>query len=472
MNCDEISEKIELYVLGGLSASEHAEIEAHLADCPRCQAVNAEYRQLVADLQRANEIEPPRLELQRNILRSVEQEIRQSAPNAAGPRSLRLARLAVPAAACLLAGLVYWQFWLQRDTISTPDLPGSTSPAESSLPSYSIPAEARAVPTSPADNMVVRGHYVYLLLDDGVQANVAAIDSLTGQEKWRSDVETLGYLIADQMGLYCLAPGRKGGLDLVGMDWVDGSTKWRFPQPDYNLLHGVCPPAVLPGGRICWTTNTDIHVLGSSDGQTLWTGAASDENLLSVATVEGTRLYVAGIAGLYCFDIASGTQLWQAQYGFPVSRWARPLAVAQNGRICVGLRSPQGQSKLFCLDLTNQRLLWTRAVAQISHLCIAGNRLFLRSGGVQALSLADGERLWDFASTGCSPLTYTEGHIWFVDSADSGRLISLYEQTGVRISDMLGIRSCNAFVEVDGKGYVKTHDGSIHVVLLKRWQGA
>jgi len=467
MNCEEIQEKIELYVLDALPVSEHTKIETHLADCHQCQALSAEYRQLVTDLQGARQAKPPKAELERSILQSVEQEIRRLTPNAADHRALRLGRFAIPAAACLLVGLTFWQVWLQRDDASAPDRAGLARRVESSLPSYSILADARAVPTSPADNLVVRGHYVYLLLDDGLQANVAAIDSLTGKEKWRSEVDTLGYVVADQMGLYCLAPGARGGLDLVGIDVVDGASKWRYPLPGYNLLHGICTPTTLPGDRICWTTNAEIHVLGSSDGEALWTYTIPGESLLSVATVDGDHLYVAGITGVYCFDTDLGTQLWRAQYEFPVSRWARPLALAHNGRICVGLRSPQGQSKLFCMDLTDQRTLWARTVSQISHLCIADNRVFLRSQGVQALNLADGECLWDFASTGCSPLTYTEGHIWFVDSADNGRLISLYERTGARISDLIGVRSCNAFIELDGRGYVKTHDGSIHVLLLK-----
>jgi len=37
----------------------------------------------------------------------------------------------------------------------------------------------------------------------------------------------------------------------------------------------------------------------------------------------------------------------------------------------------------------------------------------------------------------------------------------------VDVWHLTGIRSCNAFVEQDGKGYLKTHDGAIHVVLLR-----
>jgi outer membrane protein assembly factor BamB len=103
----------------------------------------------------------------------------------------------------------------------------------------------------------------------------------------------------------------------------------------------------------------------------------------------------------------------------------------------------------------------------ISQLCIGGNRLFLRNQGVQALDMKNGKSLWSFESTGCSPLTYADSRIWFVDANNKGHLVALHENNGKKTLDLRGIRSCNAFIERDGKGYVKTHDGAIHVVLLK-----
>jgi outer membrane protein assembly factor BamB len=296
---------------------------------------------------------------------------------------------------------------------------------------------------------------------------VAAIDSSTGRRKWRSEIASYGYIAADDTGIYCLAAGEGGGLDLVAIDKADGKTLWRYPQEKPDPLQRVSAPTILPGKRICWITNSVIHVLSTSDGKPLWRRAISGERLLSEAVAIREGIYIAGTAGLYYFDIETGEQLWQSEYDFDVSPWVRPLLAFTDKQVCVALRVPMGQSKLVCLDLTDRNPIWTKSLPHISHLCISGDRLYIRSQDVRALDVANGDLLWSFASSGCSPVTYANGCVWFVDSTDQGQLIALDERTGGKKLDFAGIRSCNAFIEYDNKGYVKTHDGLVHVILFK-----
>jgi outer membrane protein assembly factor BamB len=466
MNCEEVKKRIELHVLGESNVAEGLEIEAHLTDCCECSAMDAEYRALVADLKQSAAVRPGDAEFERKLLLSLEHQIGKTTPHAPARRTIRLGWAAMAAAACLLVGLIVQQLWVHLGLYATSGSVESAGAIQSSIPSYSIAADARAAPASPADNIAVRGHYIYALLDDGLGANVAAIDSLTGRQKWRSDVESFGHITVDQTHLFCLAPGENGGLDLVGVDLVDGRTTWRYRGKTSEPLHGMCTPIVLPGERLCWTTDATIHMLSSTDGGLLWKRTIGGENLLSAAAAVGGDLYVAGIRGLYCLDVASGAPLWESRYDFRVSPWARPLVAASDGEICAGLRTPRGRSKLFCMSLTDGRTTWTKTIWPVSHLCMAGHRLFVRGQGVQALDATNGRSLWSFASEGCSPLTCADGRIWFVDSTDRGHLVALYEQTGRKTLDVTGIRSCNAFIAMDGKGYVKTQDGAIHVVLL------
>ena len=467
MNCEEVRNLIELYVLGELSEKEHLKIEAHLLDCSECSAVDAEYRQIVNEIRQSTGTQLTEDKLERNILLSVENELKTIVTHTPARRKVNFGWITIAAVACLFVGLILRQLWIHLDADMTSDSVQISAAVQTKIPSYSISAGAKAVPTSPADNIVVQGRYIYLLLDDDLQVNVAAIDALTGRVKWRSDVASYGHMTSDEVRLFCLAPAETGGVDLVGVDRADGSVIWRYPGRMADALRGMCTPTVLPGQRICWTTSTTIHVLRSTNGEVLWMRTIPGENLLSAATMIGDNLYVAGINGLYCLSVSSGEQRWQSKYDFKVSRWVRPLIAACNERICVGLRLPNGRSRLFCMDLTDKSAIWIKTVQRLSYLCIVGNRLYLRGQGVQALDMTSGESLWSFASTGCSPLTYAEGKIWFVDTTDKGHLVALYERTGRKTLDLTGIRSCNAFIELDGKGYVKTHDGVIHVLLLK-----
>jgi len=467
MNCEEAKRRIEFHVLDALSETERLEVETHLAGCSRCSAIEAEYQQIVSGLRKSVNTRRPDIGFERQILQSVKDEIGGTVGHTQSYCTGWFVRVAVAAAACLFVGLILQQSWPylfgRIPWISTE----SPTSIQSNIPSYSISTEARAVPASSSDNIVVRGHYVYLLIDDGLGSNVAAIDSLTGRQKWRSKTRSIGHITVSQKHVFCLAAGSAGGLDLVGIDIDDGSTVWRYPQKTSDSPYGICAPTVLPGERICWTTNTAIHVLRSSDGEVVWTRTIPGETLMSAATAVSSNIYVAGITGLYCWDIASGERLWYSKYDVKVSRWARPLMDACDDRICVGLRLPSGQSRLLCMNLSDQKTIWTETMSGVSQLCIGGSRLFVRNQGVQALDMKSGESLWSFASTGCSPLTYADHRIWFVDANNRGHLVALYEHNGKKILDLTGIRSCNAFVERDGKGYVKTHDGAIHVVLLK-----
>jgi len=208
-------------------------------------------------------------------------------------------------------------------------------------------------------------------------------------------------------------------------------------------------------------------MLRSSDGKVLWTHEIPGEGLLSTPVAVGNGLYVAGTAGLYYLDIASGEQLWRAEYDFDVSHWVRPLLAVAQGQICVALRTVTGRSRLVHINSADRKAMWTKTVPQVSHLCIAGNRLYVRSQGVKALDMDNGKLLWSFASTGCSPVTCANSLVWFVDSSEQGRLIALDEHTGRTELDLTGIHSCNAFIELGDRGYVKTHDGSVRVILFE-----
>ena len=464
MNCEEVQQQIEFYVLGDLTGMERREIEIHLKTCSRCRAIEAQYLQLMDELRQSSQTAPPNAEFERNVLRSVEREIRSVAPRA---RVSRTAAYAAGLAACLFISLAIWQLWVHREADTKPASIKSSAAPLANIHSYSIPAYAISVPTSIADDMVVREHDIYLLCQDSPRANVAALDSRTGVQKWRSEIESYGFLTADETRVCCLAPGDSGRVDLVAIDAADGRTVWRYSQEKPNILPGLCAPALSPEGRICWAVNTTIHMLRSSDGKVLWTHEIPGEGLLSTPVAVGNGLYVAGTAGLYYLDIASGEQLWRAEYDFDVSHWVRPLLAVAQGQICVALRTVTGRSRLVHINSADRKAMWTKTVPQVSHLCIAGNRLYVRSQGVKALDMDNGKLLWSFASTGCSPVTCANSLVWFVDSSEQGRLIALDEHTGRTELDLTGIHSCNAFIELGDRGYVKTHDGSVRVILFE-----
>lgn len=59
MSCPNIEELLPLYLDGGCSATERAEIERHLAGCPSCRRVRAEFESLESSLRELAATVPP-----------------------------------------------------------------------------------------------------------------------------------------------------------------------------------------------------------------------------------------------------------------------------------------------------------------------------------------------------------------------------------------------------------------------------
>lgn len=458
MNCDEVQKQIELHVLDDLT-DESSEIQAHLATCLACRTLEMEYRRLVTNLVQSVPAPGALAGLAGEVVQAVEQEIRDVTrwPTRRGTR-VKIAALA----ASLLICLGVWQFWPRTQAPIEPSLNANRQRRVS----FTIPAQAMSVPTSAADNMVVRDRNIYLLQESGVQNHLVALNTETGLQIWDSHVDCYGYLALGDTQLYCLAPHGNGGLDLVAVDVSNGRTLWRHTQNKPRIFYGLCAPVFLPGGSICWTVGNTMQVLRSKDGALLWSQDIPGEQLLSSAVADKRCLYVAGTHALYQLDIHSGARLWQTAYELAISRWVRPMLAAQNNQLCVALRTRRGQSVLMCISSTHRKTMWSQILPPISHLCAAQHRIYIRSQGILALDLASGDRLWQVAASGCSPITHAEGRVWFADASDQGDLIALDAGSGTRVSALSGLRSCNALIEFQNRAYVKTHDGDVHVIHL------
>lgn len=482
MNCAEVSQKIELFVLGGLSESEQAAIKAHLAVCPACNGTQGRYRLLVTQIKGAARPDSLRLDFVRAVRSAAKAEIRSMALHSLARRILAITG---SVAACLLSALVIWHAGIWHAASREPSFSSQVGPMVTRNPSKESLGRAssvsgapsilqawqhggaRSVPGSMADEVVVRGQNVYLLQEYGGQACVAALDIRTGKQKWLSDTRSCGYLLADDSRVYCLAPREGGQLDLVALDAANGKTLWKYPQQRLAGLRSLCRPTLLPRDRICWTTNVTVHVLSCADGERLWTHSIPDGGLLSAAAVVGNNLYVANTIGLYCLNVATGDESWRLAYGEVISSWDRPWLEVADEAIYAALSLGFGASRLLCIELTGHKIVWSKVVGHVTDLRAIGDMLYLRHQDVEALDRITGQLLWTFPATGCNPVTYAEGLAYFVDSGNQGRLVALNEHTGCKVWELAGIRSCNAFIKVDSTGFVKTHDGVVYAIIFK-----
>ena len=473
MDCVQVNRKIELFELGALTESEQAAIEEHLVSCPVCRVAHDEYRFLVTQIKGSSRSDLLKHDFSfaREVRSAVKVEIRRASYRAA---ARRLIPPVASVAACLLLAFAGWQMWVSSGykvkSALLEDRRRQSTVEASAPPSVLQAWQHKSAPSAPgsmADEIVVCGKDMYLLQMQDHQNYVAALDMRTGAQKWVSDIQSCGYLLADEYRVYCLAPSEAGKFNLVALDAADGKLLWKHKQERAVKLQSPCAPSLLPENRICWTTDRTVHVLNCADGDSIWTRSIPDGGMLSGAVAVDDELYVANALGLYCLDAQTGDESWRLACGDLKSSRARPMLAGANGEIYASMSLGLRRSRLFCMNAASRKILWSKVVACAARLDAIGDVLYVRDQNVQALDGTTGQLLWTCPAEGCNPVTYAEDLAYFVDSSDQGTLVALDRYTGVKVWEMAGIKSCDTFIKIDSTGFLKTPDGVVHAFIFK-----
>ena len=459
MNCARAREQLEWYALGGLPAPIEAEVGDHVAACPDCRAVCEDYREMIAGLRKAADWAEPRPAFQAATRSLVRAQVR-SARRRVWARRVGMALGAAAATVLLAVSIGY----LAR---GRPDRPAGPPVVQMASAEQWRVDGAMVVPTSSAGGVIVRGGRMYFACRDGARSHVAAVSATTGRPVWRAQQETLGYLAADEGGVYTLARGPGRTVDLIALDSATGHVLWRFSPGVGPGLEGPCRPVPLAQGRICWTAGHTVHVLDATTGDVVWRRSYSDEGRPSFAAALGAHVYVASPAALYCLSGESGEGVWRLDVGAGETSSSRPLLTLGGGRGFVACPTFGRSSRLVCVDLANRRVLWSRTIPRPRHLLATEDVLYLRGPKVLALDAASGTPRWTRVAPGCSPMTADDGLLHLVDATDTGRLVALDRHTGREAWEILGIRSCDAFVRAGDVGLIKTADGVVHAFALR-----
>lgn len=474
MNCAEVNQKIELFVLGGLSESEQAAINAHLTICPDCNAIETEYRLLITKIEKSSQSESPKFSFVHRIHSTVKAEIRSIALRSS---TWRIIAITGSAAACLLLAMVTRQVLKpsgnKEGSAITQNISKESLDRTSFTPGAPSILEARqyrgipSVPGSIADEVVVCRQNMYLLEENDQQTFVASIDIKTGKKRWLSDIQSCGYLTADESRVYCLSTNGAGKPELFALDAATGKVLWKHRQKYSEHQQNPCRPILLSRDRICWITNKTVHMIICVNGKSLWTHSISNGGLLSSVAAVNNELYVANSFELYCLNAKTGTELWRLKYGGAISSRSRPLLADTDGEIFVSLSPGFTSSRLICIEPERRRIRWSKTVSHVTHLYAIDDMLYIRNQNIQALDGTTGRLLWSCTATGCNPVTCTEELAYFVDSSNQGCLKALDRYTGSKVWELTGMKSCNAFIRVDGTGFLKSQDGIVYAINLK-----
>jgi len=454
--CEDIREEIELYVLGAADKMKTRLIEEHLSKCTGCRQIERQYKLTLTKLRRQNGHSGAGSELILRIQSATEIPLKRAHMR----KCLR--RLTATAAAALLLAAFVWQIWpSRRDN----NIEFSHGQADAHLiPATTVWHKANAVAAgfSNADFIVDKDTVFFLASDSGTPV-VTAVSSDSGRTKWQSDLASCGYLETDGVRLYCVAFMDKAKTDLAALDMQSGHVQWTFETTTTpNRLFQPNKPTVMNNGCVCWISENMVYVLDAINGREIWRRVFEGEGSLSRAAVVGGSMYTAGRNGIYCMEAENGRIRWHMPCRYYIWPGAKPLLIAAGpDTLFVAAGSRDGRSLIQRIDTSTQQCLWERLVPRAAHIYADSANVYVRCRDVLALDQATGKSIWSVKADGCSQITEYDNMICFVDRTREGRLVAVRRNTGQEIWQVSGLHSCNAFVRVGQRGYLKTNDNVI-----------
>jgi outer membrane protein assembly factor BamB len=375
----------------------------------------------------------------------------------------RFRLFAATAAAVFLLTAFVWQIWPSHRENNIEFSPG---PAQAHLiPATTVWHKANAIGAglSNADDFIVEKDMVFFLAEDSGTPVVTAVSSDSGMTKWQSDIACCGYLETDGARLYCVAFTDRAKTDLAALDMQSGQVQWTFETTKMpNRLFQPTKPTVVNDRSVCWISDNMVCVLNAINGKEIWRRVFEGEGSLSRAAVVGGSIFTAGRNGIYCIEAENGRIRWHMPYRYYTWPGAKPLLIATNSNtLFIAAGSRDGRSLVQRIDTSTQQCLWERLVPRVSHIYADSANVYVRCRDVLALDQATGKSIWSIKADGCSQISEYDNMICFVDRTREGRLVAVKRNTGQEIWQVSGLQSCNAFVRIGKRGYLKTNDNVV-----------
>jgi outer membrane protein assembly factor BamB len=456
MRCKEVKEEIELYVLSGLDAVKTTEIEEHLQRCPICRELEYQYKDILSKLSYKGEKSFKNRELVDKVRMATQSPLRNARSR---KKFYQLASIAASIAAALLLSIFVLYIWGGgRDN----PIDGRSGTSVKSIKTIWQKASADVVGFVKPEDILIRDNMVFLLSGRTGGRFVSAANVDTGKTLWRSELVSFGYLAADDQYVYCVTLTDQAEIVLAALDKSSGQVAWTFQKAgELNTLYASTKPVVLPDNRICWVHRNTAYAIDTNTGNEIWHRTFEGEGCLSQTTVIGSSVYVANRNGVYCINDKDGQILWHLPYQTFAWPGTKPLSAAGHDKVFIVTGEKNGMSRIRCIDSSGPLCLWQRLVPRVTYVYADSDYVYLRCQHVLALNQKDGNPIWKIEATGCSPITACDDKICFTDTSQEGHLMAVNRHNGHKIWQIPGLHSCNAFVKIGERGYLKTNDSVV-----------
>ena len=458
MKCNDVRNRLQLFVLGGLPEGEQNRVQSHLDTCPECFARFAEYQCVVDEMVADYAETEPGQEFEEATRAAINSEIRK----ARSARWQSRPGLVAAVAAVLIAVLTWYVY-------SGPGAKrASTVDRLAGLAERWQQNGLLTTPHSAAPGYALRGSTIFALRERNDRTRVCAFDTDSGKELWQCDMPALGYLNVDAQHVYALSRAPDDGIDLLALDSSSGELLWRYHHEEAPLAPTLTRPLTTSNQTVCWAVNGTIHMLDASTGDTAWSRDVPCRGPLSTPAIKNDSLVVSGPENILCLNAGDGSERWQLSLPKQVHGQARPLLAITGSHAFLAQRRYVYGAELFSLNLKTREIEWQKSIDEAFHLLTADHTVCLRGRDVRAFDVDTGQVLWTRQADGCGPLTRSGSLVHYVDSGDPGRIVAVNAHTGAQGWQIAGVRSCDAFTRIGMTGFVKTRRGVLRALALNQ----
>ena len=197
----------------------------------------------------------------------------------------------------------------------------------------------------------------------GLAAGAAHVALVNGSILYVLDRSDGHLLWTREIGNVALAAPGVGG-DFVFIAQMSGRVEgFSLEDPklhawQYQSTGHIFQPPRISGEFFSWSTDRGQLYFGVATGPKVLLRVETDDEIVSAPSVHGKKLFATSLGGyLYCFDLASGDELWRFSAGLPIV--SPPTAI--DNRVYVATES----HVLYAIDSAEGRQIWSSAgVAQ------------------------------------------------------------------------------------------------------------
>ncbi len=373
MNCREVQENLELFVLDGLSPDECRHIREHLVSCPDCRMEEQALRNTAERFRSSCKDVVGQGESFEKLRRHVYSEI-----DFVKERKISRYGVTLKVAAMLLGCLGFSLlicFYMQENNdggkycLCKPWQYAGVVPCRGGDAAYPL----------------VRGENIFVLAGQDQHQRIVAIRKRTGDLLWRSAMGVTDYLNADDLRIFAWKHVTDGETALVALDQKTGKLLWQYSRKSLQESRRPSHLSLTKNG-VCWTEGNRVFLVETQTGRLKWERQIDVKGPLSLPKENGDRIYIASNNALYAINGCDGRVTWRENYGEHKAAFSLPPVLAcDKDKIVVGQVRIPGGGTIRCHDGSTGKFVWERKAGIILGLQTDGQHLFVRSNVLLAL---------------------------------------------------------------------------------------